>query len=258
MPRSKVDKAGNSKKTASSGTPDENPSFAECRNEFIDRLAHDLKTPLFGTKEILQLVLNGGCGKIQPDLEALLLLVKQANEDLLAMTQRLIEIYRYETGPTGLELSQVDLIPMLKQVIAELQPMSKATETSLSCSTPKGHCLATIDALAIEQMLNYLLLNCIKHTASGGTLEIKLDRSKDNYLLTLTVTGLGITKSDLESIFLHTIRDSASQSYSALAGIELHLCRQIIHAHEGTIHTEKVDKKRLAIVVTFPVPTARK
>ncbi|PWT96395.1 MAG: hypothetical protein C5B53_09825 [Candidatus Melainabacteria bacterium] len=249
MPRSKLDKAG-SPKTPSSAVAADDAGIR--RTEFIDRIAHDLKTPFFGTKEILQLILNGGCGKIQPELEPLLLLLKQTNEDLLAMTQRLVEIYRYEAGPVALRLSKVDLIPILSQVIAELQPMSKATEITLSCSTAKSTCTLLIDHQAIEQMLSYLLVNCIKHTAAGGQLEIRLEQQADTTVLTLTATGLGINRMDLESLFLRTRRHSASQSYSPLAGLELHLCRQIIHAHGGTVRTEEKEKGTVAILLEFP------
>jgi signal transduction histidine kinase len=252
MSRSRIKKAEESKTTSSAVEADGGDSFALCRAEFIDRIAHDLKTPLFGTKEILQLILNGGCGKIQSDLEPLIYLLKQTNEDLLTMTQRLVEIYRYEAGTVALNRSQVDLIPMLGQVISELQPMSKAAEITLSCSTAKSTCPLSIDHQAIEQMLSYLLVNCIKHTAAGGHLEIKVDKSANASVLTLTATGLGITQADLENIFLRSRRHSASQSYSPLGGLELHLCRQIIHAHGGTIRSQKTSNKTISIIAEFP------
>src|SRR5262249_35187648 len=116
----------------------------------------------------------------------------------------------------------------------------------------KSTCILSIDHEAIEQMLSYLLINCIKHTAAGGRLEIVLDQQADTAVLTLTAAGLGITRTDLESIFLRTRRDSASQSYSPLAGLELHLSRQIIHAHGGTVRTQEKEKGTVAILLEFP------
>jgi signal transduction histidine kinase len=252
MPFSDLDKANQPNSPTAAEQADDTPSFAIRRSEYVDRIAHDLKTPFFGAAEILQLILNGGCGKIEPELEPLLLLLKQTNEELLLMTQRLVEIYRYESGPDALNLAATDLVTILGESVNELQSMAKATEITLCFSASHESCELNLDQSAIQEMLSYLLVNCIKHTALGGSLEVELEKLNDIVSLAVKTNGLGITQRDLDSIFLLARQHSASQSYSPLAGLELHLCRQIIHAHGGSISTEENGDGCVSIIIKLP------
>lgn len=231
---------------------DAGSSFALCRAEYIDRIAHDMKTPFYGAREIFQLILNGGLGKIAPDLEPLLLLLKQTNEDQLIMTQRLLEIYRYEAGRAALHTSTCDLRTVLNQVIDELKPLAKAAEITLSIGVASDNFELLLDEEAIENFLSHLLLNCIKHSKPGGQLDINLTKQPDTILIAVTADGLGITERDLEGIFLLAHQHSASQSYSPLAGLELHLCRQIIIAHGGEMAVASQADGKIKITSSLP------
>jgi signal transduction histidine kinase len=231
---------------------DAGSSFAVCRAEFIDRIAHDLKTPFYGAREIFQLILSGGCGKIAPDLEPLLLLLKQTNEDQLLMTQRLLEIYRYDAGRAALHISTCDLRAVLKQVAEDIKPMAKAAEITLSIGVASDELELPLDKEAIENFFSHLLLNCMKHTKPGGQLDINVTKQPDGTLIAVTADGLGITERDLEGIFLLARQHSASQSYSPLAGLELHLCRQIVIAHGGEITIASQPDGKLKIACLLP------
>jgi two-component system, sensor histidine kinase and response regulator len=228
-------------------------SFAIRRDEFIDRIAHDLKTPFFGAREIFQLILNDGCGKIQPELEPLLLLLKETNEELLEMTQRLIEIYRYDGGRDSLQIGVNDLAATLKQSVSELQSLAKANEIALSYSCENGRFDFLFDRSALEKVLGNFVTTFIRHTSLGGSLSFKLERERGQALITLTATGLGMTQRDLDGIFLLARQRSASQSYSALAGLDLHLCRQIVHAHGGTLSAQDEAGSKVSIMIRLPL-----
>jgi len=234
---------------------DGNNSLAIWRDEFIDRLAHDLKTPLFGSRELLNLILNGACGKIEPEVEYLILLLKQTNEELLQLMQRFIEVYRYEAGSTVLQLSVTDLPALIEQLVAELQTAAKANEVSLEFLSLTEPLKLVLDRSSIQKALSNLLRNVIKHTRPNGHLELALVAKQDSAWLTLTASGLNLTRTELDGIFLLAPQLSASKSYSPMAGLELHLCRQIVHAHGGTVSTEETAGGLLRIIIKLSLET---
>src|SRR5262249_3489974 len=109
-----------------------------------------------------------------------------------------------------------------------------------------------VDREAIENGLSRLLLNCIKHTKPGGQLDINLTKRPDTNVITIVAQGLAISEADLESIFLLAQKQSASQSYSPLAGLELHLFRQIVVAHGGDLAVTSRAGGKIEIVSSLP------
>src|SRR5258708_6276973 len=77
----------------------EGASLKDVHQQFLDSLIHDLKTPLIGSREILQLMLGGVCGKVEPETERLLILLKSTNEEFLHMLESFLDIYHYQAGP---------------------------------------------------------------------------------------------------------------------------------------------------------------
>ena len=68
------------------------------RDDFIATLTHDLRTPLLAAISGLEFILNGTLGDINDRQKELLFAMKKSNEDMLGLTNALLEVYRYEAG----------------------------------------------------------------------------------------------------------------------------------------------------------------
>jgi signal transduction histidine kinase len=253
MTSSDLDEAEKLSKESTPGqSSDPEDCYIERRNEFINRLAHDLKTPLFGSREVLQLILSGACGKVEPEVEHLILLLKQTNEDLLQMMQRLLDVYRYEAGCAVLKRSTCDWAALIQQLVSQLQTSAEANEISLSYSCTSENLMLALDQASMQRAVANLLRNLIKHMRTGGHLDVRLSKDNAAAVLRVNVKGLGMSRSEIDGIFLLSQQRTASKSYSPMTGLELHLCRQIIHAHGGTISNAGNDANEFTITISLP------
>ncbi|MFB2879077.1 ATP-binding protein [Floridanema aerugineum] len=242
---------------------DERDAIARQREDFVSRLTHDLRTPLIAADRMLGLIRQGALGEISPTILEVLDTMVRSNQNLLAMVNTLLEVYRYEAGRKTLTFSQVDLTEILKQAVQELQPLAdeknlclnldlgkKATDSSDGKITVEG------DRLELHRVFINLIGNAIKFT-EAGSVEVHLinqadknSNSKPSIIVEVEDTGPGISREDQTKLFERFRQGKHKQSGS---GLGLHLSRRIVETHQGTIDVKSELGKGSCFTVSLPV-----
>ena len=96
------------------------------------------------------------------------------------------------------------------------------------------------DADLVEQALQNLVMNAVKHNLPGGSVEVTLARDGEDALVRVTNTGPEIASADRERIFDRFYRaDSARSRHAGGVGLGLSLAREIARAHGGDLVLEE-------------------
>ncbi|MFB2838706.1 sensor histidine kinase [Floridanema evergladense] len=240
---------------------DERDAIARQREDFVSRLTHDLRTPLIAADRMLVLMRQGALGEISdPILEVLDTMVR-SNQNLLAMVNTLLEVYRYEAGRKTLSFNQIDLAAILKEAVQELQPL--ADEKNLCLNFDLGEKAADSsgkkviiegDRLELHRVFINLIGNAIKFT-EAGSVEVRLidANSKSSVIVKVEDTGLGISAEDQTKLFERFRQGKHKQSGS---GLGLHLSRRIVETHQGTIDVKSEVGKGSCFTVCLPIKQA--
>lgn len=237
----------------------------QTQKEFVAYLAHDLRTPLLATVQLLRQIQQGACGVtlsgIHPPLEQII----RINQSLLDMIETLLEVHQYETGRKELAAFPIDLRELSQEVVAELNPLatSKSLElrlaliegddqTTPSCVVVKG------DRLELRRLLTNLISNAIRFT-DAGSVEVYLRPtfsldSSNTHWITLEVedTGVGMDLEEQATLFEQFQQGRARREGQ---GLGLYLSRQIVEAHQGTIEVRSVLDQGTVITIRLPAYT---
>jgi signal transduction histidine kinase len=92
-------------------------------------------------------------------------------------------------------------------------------------------------------VLQQLLDNGIKFTASGGSVILSVKREGENLvIISITDTGIGIPPSQLNDIFepFHQLDGSSTRRFGG-TGLGLSLVRQIVEAHGSMLEVQSVE-----------------
>jgi len=114
---------------------------------------------------------------------------------------------------------------------------------------------AYVDGLRIEQVVTNLLDNAIKYSPDGGEIDVEITRATPEWVrLTVRDHGIGIPAEDLERIFdrLYQVESSSQIPGRVGLGLGLHICRQIVLLHHGTIVAEAPPDGGTRVVVDLP------
>lgn len=205
------------------------------RRNLMADVAHELRTPLTGIQGTVE-ALQDGVFPLTPEnlvsIHEQVLLLNRLVEDLRTLANA-------EAGQLSLARTPVNVAEVAQQSLTTFQPQATARQIELSLRIDSP--LPTIqgDAQRLEQVLNNLLDNALRHTPPGGQVGIALAGEQDGLCLTVTDSGAGITPDDLPHIFDRFYRaDSSRNRQMGGSGLGLAIARQLVAVHHGKIWAE--------------------
>ncbi|MCT7948671.1 response regulator [Ancylothrix sp. C2] len=244
-------------------TVDERDQMVKQREDFVSRLTHDLRTPLVAAAQMLNLIQQGALGQITSECSEALHTMARSNQNLLKMVNTLLEVYRYEAGRKNLNFFPVDLSELVKEVVQELTPLAKSKSLSLELNPREDpnppNTTVMGDRLELQRLITNLIGNAIQYTDQGAitvSLDNKTDFSKGNgnqslnwVKLCVQDTGIGIPAEEQIKLFERFRQGNHTRAGS---GLGLHLSRQIVEVHQGTIDVNSEQGKGSTFTICLP------
>jgi signal transduction histidine kinase len=200
------------------------------RQDFVSRLTHDLRTPLVAADRMLGLLQDGVLGEVSPEICEALKIMGRSNSNLLEMVNKLLDVYRYESGSKTINLQSLDLKELLDQVVQELKPIAISKNLELNADL-EDICLVKGDRLELLRVFNNLIGNALKFTESGSVhVSLKSDRAEA--IIAIADTGTGVPLEEQPFLFQ---RFSQGNHQKQGSGLGLYLSHYIVNAHDGKI-----------------------
>jgi signal transduction histidine kinase len=202
------------------------------RQDFVSRLTHDLRTPLVAADRMLGLLQDGVLGEISPEICEALTIMGRSNHNLLEMVNKLLDVYRYESGSKTINLQPLNLKELLDQVVQELKPIAISKNLELSAElNDEGVNHVKGDRLELLRVFNNLIGNALKFTESGSV-HVSLKLHESEAVIAIADTGAGIPLEEQPFLFQ---RFSQGNHQKQGSGLGLYLSHYIINAHNGKI-----------------------
>ncbi|MEC4805311.1 MAG: hybrid sensor histidine kinase/response regulator [Jaaginema sp. PMC 1079.18] len=217
------------------------------RENFVHCLTHDLRTPLVAANRMLKLIQKGVFGETTNPMNESLETIYSSNENLLDLLNNLLEVYCYDVGQKHLSFIEFDLTELLEEIAAELTPLIDDKEVDLRLHWQQKAILRG-DRLELRRVFTNLLGNALKFT-DRGYVEIRLQTQKDELIVEVEDTGVGISDEELERIFERFRQGKNKRSGT---GLGLHLCRQIIQAHHGSLSAQSQINQGTCFTIKLP------
>jgi len=214
----------------------------QIRKNLISRVAHELKTPLAtvcGGAELFSSLYNR---KLDNEQVELIKLIEKGGERLKYLVDNLIDVSRIEYDKFKLKKQRSDLVDLIKESTKEMMHFAKERKLTLNLDLPNTLYLE-IDGIRIEQVIMNLLSNAIKNTPHKGKINIKLEKSDNYAVISITDTGVGLTKDEMDILFTRfgkIERYGNGLEYIDIrgSGLGLFISKEIVGLHGGTIRTE--------------------
>lgn len=207
------------------------------RQDFVSRLTHDLRTPLVAADRMLGLLQDGVLGEISPEIREALTIMGRSNRNLLEMVNKLLDVYRYESGSKTINLQPLNLSELIDQAVQELRSIAISKNLELIADLDVHQpCQIKGDRLELLRVFNNLIGNALKFTEAGSVhVSLNLAQSethKSEAIIAIADTGAGIPTEEQPFLF-QRFRQGNHQKQGS--GLGLYLSHYIISAHDGKI-----------------------
>lgn len=207
------------------------------RDQFLSIASHELKTPVAGVKaaaQVLQRVSRRGDASAERVQELLQRIVTAADR-LALLTDDLLDVSQVQQGQLPLRLEHVDLAAVVERVIGEWRDRPDAA-AAVSFQVEDSVPSIVGDPVRLEQVVSNLLDNAIKYSPTGGTIQVTVGQERDGVRLRVRDQGIGLPSGSEAAIFEPFGRAAnAQESHLPGMGLGLHICRQIVAQHAGTL-----------------------
>ncbi|GAA4206097.1 hypothetical protein GCM10022289_26580 [Pedobacter jeongneungensis] len=223
----------------------------EKKKEFISIASHELKTPITVVKAYTQMLKNLK-GEYSERVSGVLDKLDLQTSKLSLLAQQLMDVSKIENGSLQYDLVEVDLNSFIKEALEILSNVHIGNKIKLTLGE---NCRIKADPLRLEQVLTNLLGNAVKYSPKNSAIEVLTKLSPDGKNITVTVTdsGLGMSKEGIERIFDKFYRlEEVSNSHPGL-GMGLYITSKIISDHGGRIWVESVPNEGSSFSFAFPV-----
>jgi signal transduction histidine kinase len=215
------------------------------RDDLLNMLVHDLKSPLAGVLATLEMAGDGDFGALPEPARDALTQAQRRGEDLLALIDDLLEIARIEEGRLTLRPEPLDAARLLDDLARDWQlRFSAAGVVAEFDRSAAGALTFAADRALLRRVLNNLLENALTHAApasdpAAGPFAVRVSaRAADGagVLFTVADNGPGVPAEYQELIFrkFETVKLTGALRARG-SGLGLAFCRMVVEAHGGRV-----------------------
>ena len=221
--------------------------------QFSSDVSHELRTPIAVIRSECEYVLSG---VDETTVKSSLREIQSKACDMSALVSRLLELSRAENSAASVKLQPTDLSELLHVVAEELSEKAAQKNISVTVETEKAVTVRGEQTLLLRLLLN-LTENAIKYTPAGGSVLLKAQRAESGIRLSVSDTGIGISKADAQNIFRRFYRADSSRTRAGVQteggyGLGLALCKWIADVHFAAISVESELGRGSEFIVLFP------
>jgi len=220
------------------------------KSEFINIVAHELRTPLalvLGYLNILEEHVTGDEG------EEYLQIITQNAMRLRTIVDDMMDLRYLERKEATLSLSTVPLKEVIETAVMAFAPLAEDKHQQLSTDVPDDLAQIQADRHKLELILGNLLSNAIKFTPENGAVSVSARRDGEDVLIAVHDTGPGLSMPERERIFdrFYQVEESLTRRHGGL-GLGLSIVRGLVELHGGRIWVESTPGEGSEFCFTIP------
>jgi len=209
------------------------------RSRFLSNVTHELRTPLSSILALCRLLLAKNEGALASEQVKQIGYIEKSAQDLLDFVSDLLDLAKVDAGKVAVRSAPFEVDEVFAALRGMFRPLSLDASFPIVFESAPVPTMVT-DEYKVSQILRNLISNALKFTESG---EIRVsaahDRERDEVVLSVADTGIGIDASDLASIFDEFVQvDTRRRRRERSSGLGLPLSRSLAELMGGSLTVE--------------------
>jgi signal transduction histidine kinase len=229
--------------------------FNRLKTDLLAICSHDMKSPIQGSLFTLELLEMEADGPLTDEQRRSLDMLRKNEHEMLSLVTNLLDLARREENALKLKVAPVEVRTMVNgwQVKQALLSEKRNIDFSVNFKSKDDNPVFTLDEFKLNQVLNNLMSNALKHTAEGGRITLDVDDAKEQgwLLFSFFNTGIPISGEKLGMIFDKYAQAEEDESGT---GLGLSICKMIVEMHGGRIWAEQAEDGNRFLFTLPPTP----
>lgn len=220
----------------------------QMRQDFVSNVSHEIQSPLTSIRGFSMTLLKVD---IPPsDRNRYLTIIVTESERLSRLSENLLKLASLESEHHPYTPTSYRLDKQFRQVVIAAEPQWSLKQLDFDLSLQET--VVTADEDQMTQVWTNLIANSIKFTPDGGRVSIELLRQREDIIIRITDSGIGISPTEIDRIFqrFYKVDKARDRTYGG-SGLGLAIVQKIIALHHGHIHVQSELNQGTIFTVTL-------
>ena len=230
--------------------------YSEIKNDFINNMTHELKTPIASISLAAQMMNDKTLTKSPKMIEHLGGVINDESKRLRFLVEKVLQMSMYDRKKAVLKKKYTDLNEMVETIAHSFSLRVEHTGGKVYTEIEAVDSLMYVDEMHFQNVIFNLLDNAVKYAKPDEPLDVYLKtwNTNENLYLSIRDTGQGIKKENLKKIFDKFYRVHTGNLHNVKGfGLGLAYVKKMVDLHEGEIKVLSEYGKGTKFVIKLPV-----
>ena len=225
----------------------------ELQRQFISMVSHEFRTPLTIIDSTAQRMMRRR-GRLTPDeFQQRTGKIRSAVKRMTMLVESTLSVARLDAGKFEMNPRYIDAGELVADNCRLQQEISASHDISVDVGAISGPIFA--DPYLFNHIFTNLLSNAVKYSPDGCKIEVRGWMEDEQFLVSIRDHGMGISDNDVPRLFERFFRAGTSTGIAG-TGIGLHLVKQLVDLHGGSIEVESVEGEGSTFTIRLPIRPA--
>jgi two-component system phosphate regulon sensor histidine kinase PhoR len=229
--------------------------LAIIKNDFINNLAHELKTPAFSMSLLIRLLREAiANNKDHTSSLNYLRLMEQENKLIKEHIEKILELANLENSHYEIALSPIVINPLLNRLVDAFQTRVLHLGGQFTCRLPEEDITVAGNGVHLQNAVQNLLDNALKYGGQPPVVHLEAYESRAQLVIAVKDNGTGIEQREQKKIFKKFYRSKDHQRLAVKGfGLGLNYVKEVISAHKGRVKVESQKGKGSTFSLVLPI-----
>ena len=220
------------------------------KSDFIAIASHELRTPLNLILGYAAMLREDASGTAAEQLEGVL----KGAAQLRSLIDDMVNLQHFDAGEAVLNPRAIGVAELVQSVVNEYSDAAQAKRQTIRVEVSDPALTVKADWDKVRLALNNVVNNAIKFTPEQGRVEITARLANNEVRLSVTDTGIGVPRKDIDRIFerFYQVEPHIARKHGGL-GLGLAIARSMVEMHGGRIWCESVEGKGSRFTLALPL-----
>lgn len=227
----------------------------ESRRQLLADVSHELMTPLAAIRGYVETMAMPDLPLDAPTRQRYLQIVSDETERMEHIIGDLLDLARLEGGGGSWKREPVEVAALLERLEHRHDPAIARKQITLERRVSPDVGTITGDANRLEQALQNLAANAVRHTPEGGHITLEAESVPQGVRITVEDSGPGIPEEHLSRVFDRFYKVDVSRTGTAMpsgSGLGLSIVQAIVRRHGGQIEAANLPDGGARFTITLP------
>lgn len=230
--------------------------YTEMKNDFINNMTHEFKTPISTISLAAQMLQDPAVGKSERMFKHLSTVIGDETKRLRFQVEKVLQMSLFDQKGGTFSTKETTMNSLLEDVANTFRLKVETANGSLTTDLKADNDTVVVDPMHITNVVFNLLDNAVKYKHPDRPLEIEVhsENHAGRIIISVSDNGIGIKRDDLKKIFGRFYRAHTGNRHDVKGfGLGLAYVKKVVDYHHGTIHAESVLGRGTKFVVTLPL-----